>query len=83
MRVEKLNESVQIRADFKGGTISPILMRRGDRKHRVESVNGRWVDREGESTRYFFAITTDSGDVFQLFLRTQDMTWHLAAVMLE
>ena len=83
MRVEKLNEPVQIRADFRGGNITPILMKRGDRKLKVSSVNGRWVDREGKTARYFFAVTTDTGDVFQLYLQTQDMTWHLSSIMLE
>lgn len=83
MRVETLDEAVQIRADFKGGVITPILMKRAGRTLKVKAVNGRWLDREGGSPVYFFSISTQAGDVFQLCLRAQDMTWHLCAVMIE
>jgi hypothetical protein len=81
--VERLDEKVKVRADFGGGTIKPLVFMRRGQIHRVVKVNCRWMDREGTSKIYYFSVTSDSGDVYQIHLNAGDMTWHLDQVMVE
>lgn len=83
MIVERLDEKVKVRADFGGGTIKPLVFMRRGQIHRVVKINCRWMDREGTSKIYYFSVTSDSGDVYQIHLNAGDMTWHLDQVMVE
>jgi len=83
MLVERLDEKIKVRADFGGGTIKPLVFMRRRQIHRVVKVNCRWMDREGTAKIYYFSITSDSGDVYQIHLNTGDMIWHLDLVMVE
>ncbi len=83
MLVEQLDESIRVRADFKGGTIKPLVFVRRGQIHRVTSVNCRWMDRDGTAKIHYFSVTSDSGDVYQIHLNAGDMTWHLDQVMIE
>jgi hypothetical protein len=46
-------------------------------------VNARWLDRGGRHPHFYFSVTDDSGDVYQLQLQSADMTWRLDSVALE
>lgn len=81
--VERLDEKIKVRADFGGGTIKPLVFMRRSQIHRVVKVNCHWMDREGTAKIYYFSVTSDSGDVYQIHLNTDDMTWHLDLVMVE
>jgi hypothetical protein len=83
MRVESIQERIKVRADFEGGKITPLLFKRNGRKHRVEEVNLRWEDREAGRKLFYFSISDDAGDVYQLHLDAADMSWHLDFVMLD
>ena len=43
---ERLHEPVAVRADFRGGKLSPILIKRGTRVYRVKHTHARWEDRQ-------------------------------------
>ena len=83
MQVEHLNEAVKVRADFQGGKITPLAFKRKDKRHKVVQVNASWEDREGAQKLYYFSVTADSGDVYQLRLNGKDMTWYVDLVMME
>jgi len=83
MRQEAIDEAIPVRADFRGGVVSPVTCRRGAREHRVTRVNARWVDRSGRHPRFYFSVTVDSGDVYQLQLHGSDLVWWLDSVTLE
>jgi hypothetical protein len=83
MRLEAIDEAVPVRADFRGGAMTPQAFRLRGREHRVKQVNARWIDRAGRQTRHYFSVTTDSGDVYQLHLYTADMVWRVDSVALE
>ena len=57
MRSEHLDEPVSVRADFHGGTVTPVAFRRRGREHRVRQVNTRWIDRAGKHPRFYFSVT--------------------------
>jgi hypothetical protein len=83
MRNEPIDEAVAVRADFRGGMVTPLAFRRGPEEHQVVHVNARWVDRSGRHPRFYFAVTVDNGDVCQLQLRAADLVWWLDSVTLE
>jgi len=83
MRSEAIDEAVAVRADFSGGTVTPLAFRRRGREHRVRRVNTRWVDRTGRHPRFYFSVTDESGDVYQLQLQTNDLVWWLDTVTME
>lgn len=83
MRHEPLDEAVTVRADFQGGVVTPLAFRRGSRELRVTSVNARWVDRAGRHPHFYFSVTVESGDVYQLQLQGGDLVWRLDSVALE
>ena len=82
MIVEDVKEPVRVRADFSGAGITPRLFERQGRTHRIDEVNGRWVDREGAHPVHRFSVQA-SGDTYFLTLRTADMTWWLDKVILD
>ena len=83
MRVERLNEPVKVRADFAGGEVTPLLVRRGVQSVRLLRVNARWTDRRGTDRLHYFACTVPSGDVYELCLNSHELTWRLTSVTLE
>lgn len=83
MRQEAIEEAVAVRADFRGGVITPVVFRLRGREHRVVRVNARWVDRSGRHPRFYFSVCVESGDVYQLQLYSGDLVWWLDSVTLE
>ena len=83
MRHEAIDEAIAVRADFRGGEVTPLAFRRRGREHRVTRVNARWVDRSGRHPRFYFSVTADSGDLYQLQLHGADLVWWLDSVTLE
>lgn len=83
MRQELLDQAVAVRADFQGGVVTPVAFRRHGREHRVARVNARWVDRSGRHARFYFSVTDESGDVYQLQLHAADLVWWLDSVTVE
>ncbi|MFH1143872.1 MAG: hypothetical protein V1774_04940 [Candidatus Eisenbacteria bacterium] len=83
MRWETLNEAIPVRADFRGGEITPLAFKRGQQRIRVARVNTRWMDREGRRALHFFSITAESGDVYQLCFDAGDLIWKAECVMYE
>jgi len=82
MRVEDIDEAVTVRADFRGGEVTPRAFRRGQKTYTVTEVNARWVDREGASAVWRFSVQA-GGDTCFLALRTGEMTWRLERVMVD
>jgi hypothetical protein len=83
MRQEAIDEAIAVRADFKGGTVTPLAFRLGSREHRVVGVHARWIDRAGRHPRFYFSVAVESGDVYQLNLHGGDLVWWADSVTLE
>lgn len=83
MKVERLDEPVRVRAQFGGGTVTPLVFQRGSEALSVVRVNARWSERRGERQLHYFACTVPSGDVYELCLNSHDLTWRLTSVMLD
>jgi hypothetical protein len=83
MRLERIDRAAAVRADFRGGEVTPVAFRLAGREQRVARVNARWVDRAGRHPSFHFSVTVESGDVYQLQLQTADMIWRVDTVSLE
>ena len=83
MRLERIDEAVAVRAEFRGGVVTPLAFWRRGREHRVVRVNARWLDRAARHPQFYFSVTVDSGDVYQLQLQAADLVWRLDSVALE
>jgi hypothetical protein len=83
MRNEPIDEAIAVRADFQGGIATPLAFRRRGREHRVVRVNARWIDRVPRHPHFFFSVTDENGDVYQLQLQGGDLVWWLDSVALE
>jgi len=82
MKIERLKEPVKVRADFSGGTITPLAFCRKHQTYPVDRVNCRWKDRQGEEVSYFFSVES-KGDLYEIRLRQTDMTWWVERVILD
>ena len=61
--------------------IEPLEFRWGTRDLRVASLNTRWVDRATRPIKYFFSVTTSSGDVCILCHSEGDSIWYLESIL--
>ncbi len=83
MRTELLDEAVGVRADFHGGTVTPLAFKRRGREIRIARVNARWIDRVPRHPHFHFSVTAEGGDVYELSLQSGDLLWWLDSVTLE
>lgn len=82
MQLTVLNEPIEVRVDFRGGSAVPRLFRRNGEVHKVERVHAAWKDTEGQFRIYFYSVGA-AGAVYQLRWRTQDNLWYLDHVIVE
>jgi len=83
MRLERIDRRAAVRADFRGGVVTPVAFRLNGREHRVARVNARWIDRAGRHPSFHFSVTVESGDVYQLQLQGADLVWCVDSVALD
>ena len=83
MRLERIDRRAAVRADFRGGVVTPMAFRLDGREHRVARVNARRTDRAGRHPSFHFSVTVESGDVYQLQLQGNDLVWWLDTVQME
>ncbi|MBD3236742.1 MAG: hypothetical protein GF330_08570 [Candidatus Eisenbacteria bacterium] len=83
MHWERIDQRIDVRADFRAGEATPRLFRLGRRLHRILRVNARWSERQGRSLQHFFAVTTESRDTYQLCFDGEQLAWRADAVMYE
>ena len=83
MRLERIDRAAAVRADFQGGVATPVAFRLNGREHRVARVNARWIDRAGRHPVFYFSVTAESGDVYQLQIQGADLIWRVDTVSLE
>lgn len=66
---------------YEGGRIDPLEFRWGNREFRVRAVHARWVDRGTRPIRYFFSVSAESGEIFEISYREGEPVWYLDSVM--
>jgi len=83
MRLERIDRAAAVRADFQGGVVTPIAFRLDGREQRIMRVNARWTDRAGRHPSFYFSVTVESGDVYQLQVQGSDLVWRVDTVSLD
>ena len=82
MGEERVDEKLaRLVVRYEGGRVDPVEFRWGAREFRVKSVNARWVDRSTRPVRWFFSVTAESGEVFQLSYREGEPVWYVDRVL--
>ena len=66
---------------YEGGRVEPLEFRWGTRDLRVVSVNAHWIDRATRPIKYFFSVSTSSGEVCILCHREGDPLWYIESVL--
>ncbi|HAH08267.1 MAG TPA: hypothetical protein DCM05_17365 [Elusimicrobia bacterium] len=82
MRVEEVDEPVQVGAVFKGGKVLPRWFVWAGVRHDVSSVNMVWKGKAGEAPLSYFSVSS-GGSVWQLRLDHKSMEWRLEKVCSE
>ncbi len=83
MRIEEINESIEVIALFQRGKLSPLKFRWRDRIYRVQRINGGWASEVGEVNYHHFAVMSDSPDVYELVYNERGHEWRVQRVSLE
>lgn len=80
MNIEKINEPVRVLADCVGGRMEPLRFQWGSRTYKVESVNGRWIDRQVEGYCLHYSVQVGQETYF-LHFASKEVLWRLDEVI--
>jgi hypothetical protein len=82
VKIEEISEPIRVLADCAGGRMTPVRFRWSGRTVVVDSVNGRWIDRDGEGYALHFSI--QAGDeTYYLHFAGSDVQWWLDRVVMD
>lgn len=82
MRVEEIDEPVEVGAVFRERRLVPKWFLWGRIRHVVEQVHLSWKGREGEADLRRFSVGS-GGNTYQLLLNQKTLEWRLEKVNLE
>ncbi len=78
MKIEEIDEPIRVLADCAGGRMTPVRFRWSGRTYAVDTVNGRWIDRDGCALHY----SVQAGDeTYYLHFAGNDVQWWLDRVV--
>ena len=83
MRIEEIEEPIEVIALFRQGRLSPLKFRWRERVYRVMRVNGTWSRNEGRTRHFHFAVMSDSPDVYELAYDEYSHNWRIKKVSVE
>lgn len=78
--VFETKEVISVSAVFKDFQLKPTAFIWNGRKHKVISVLGSFQSRKGKFCCYHYAVRSENGDVYEICLSTEDMSWSLIRV---
>ena len=82
MNIEKINEPLSVLASFGGGKIEPLRFRWTSRTYKVDRINGRWIDRQGDV--YCLHYSLQSGDqIYYIHFSSKQVQWWLDQTITE
>jgi hypothetical protein len=82
MRVETIDEAIEVIALFRTGKLSPLKFRWRERVYKVSRVSGHWRTDEGRTRFHHFAVLAESPDVYELCYDERGQGWKLERVSL-
>ncbi len=78
--VFETKEAISVSAVFKGLQLRPTAFVWNGRKHKIISILGSFRSRKGEFHHYHYAVKVQNGDIYEIYLSTEDMSWNLVRV---
>lgn len=81
--ITEINEPVSVSASFACGHLKPVAFFWQGRKYKVLKVLGSYHHSKGQFKRYFYAVKTDTQDIFEVYLDAEDMSWKLVRIHTE
>ena len=80
--LEKLNDTIDVRVDFKGQSVMPVLFKWRGRTYRAEKLNLVHRERDGNDKIYYFSVS-DKVNFFRLAFFTRDLSWRILELFFE
>jgi hypothetical protein len=82
MNIEKIQEPISVLASFAGGGLSPLRFQWHGRTYKVEAVNGKWIDRQGDLYSLNYSVQCD-GQTYYVHFSSGDVQWRLDQLITE
>lgn len=79
---EKINEQIDVLAEFHNGKIVPNFFRWQNRTYKIEKINLIHSERQGSDKIYYFSVSNDI-NFFRLAFFTRDLTWQIQELYYE
>jgi len=76
MNIERIDEPIGVLATFSGGSAEPVRFRWGGRTHRIDAINGRWVDRQGDVYSLHFSVQVGQ-ETYLMHFASAELQWWL------
>jgi hypothetical protein len=73
---EKLNEPIEVLAQFKSDKVFPSFFKWRDKTYKVEKLNLVHEERSGNDKIYYFSVS-DNANFFRLAFFTRDLSWRI------
>ena len=79
VEMQEIAEPIRVLASFSGGAVRPLRFSWTGRTFRVEAVNGRWVDRQGDAYTLHFSVQA-GGETYFIHFSSTEVQWWLDQV---
>jgi hypothetical protein len=83
MKIEEINETVQVISYFDGRTTRPLRFQWRGRAYRVARINGVWDGVKGRAREYHYHVATRESGSFELIFNNAGMSWKIGRVSLD
>jgi hypothetical protein len=80
VNIEKIGEPIRVLAAFSGGAVQPLRFKWHGRTYKVEAINGRWVDRQGETYSLHYSAQVGL-ETYYLHFSSKEIQWWLDEVV--
>ena len=82
MNIEEISEPIRVIAAFSGGSAEPVRFRWGGRVFDIDAINGRWIDRGGQT--YALHYSVQAGDeTYYIHFDSGEVQWWLDKVIVK
>ena len=78
--IEPIGERIAVEVLFQPGRMLPRSFSWRRRLYRVAEITSNWNVPEGQFRRYYFTVTTEQPNVYELMFSTKNMQWELTGI---
>lgn len=78
--VYQTKEAISVSAVFKNFQLKPTAFIWNGRKYKVVSILSSFQNYKGKFRCYHYAVKAENGDIYEIYLSTEDMSWSLIRV---